>query len=579
MRAAWLFMLLYPLATIFQGFDVTDFGFLAVKYRDILQSGGGVWPITSFYLTEVLAGGWHALAGSAGVVSFKLLFVLLVWCTQGIAWIALKGIVAPRILVPGLVLATLAITPEMQWVNYNNTSALGFALAGLFLIRAVLRGKPADFFLAALAQTVTVFFRLPNLVGLLLLLVPLAYVMYTSGLAMAVRRAGMVLGGFMSGLFVVAGLICSLGHGQEFVTGMQAVFGGSPGESHEVGYLLKRNLADATKVAGVMLFMYALTWLLSRVRFARGKWRMLLSGIMIAACIHISMYLIELEIGKTIITWSLYFLGVCVFLGVEVLRHLPGRFLDRREGWLLVIVFGIAFLVPQGSDRGLWNSVYGLWLAFPYVLHLVFGMGAKSYLDSRKRHALFAVIVVPCAGLAVLFAATFVYRDLPDRTGLVYTLHGERLKGVLTSEARARVWNELTLRLDAYELEGRPLLAYPGIPMLVYATGSLPYLGISWPSLLPVEGQEKAFAWARKRYPEYPLVVRALVPTTGRYWPDSEPGLRTVSRGQDRRRRLDDLTRAMMQAGRYAKVWHNEVFEIWEPDGYAHKRTGQSVFR
>ena len=63
MRAAWLFMLLYPLATIFQGFDVTDFGFLAVKYRDILQSGGGVLPITSFYLTEVLAGGWHALAG------------------------------------------------------------------------------------------------------------------------------------------------------------------------------------------------------------------------------------------------------------------------------------------------------------------------------------------------------------------------------------------------------------------------------------------------------------------------------------------------------------------------------------
>ena len=78
----------------------------------------------------------------------------------------------------------------------------------------------------------------------------------------------MVLGGFMSGLFVVAGLICSLGHGQEFVTGMQAVFSGSPGVAR--GWvLLKRNLADATKVAGVMLFMYALTWLLSRVRFAR----------------------------------------------------------------------------------------------------------------------------------------------------------------------------------------------------------------------------------------------------------------------------------------------------------------------
>jgi len=383
----------------------------------------------------------------------------------------------------------------------------------------------------------------------------------------------------MSGLFVVAGLICSLGHGQEFVTGIQAVFGGSPGESHELVYLLKRNFADAAKVAGVVLCLYALVWMLTRARFEGGFWRKLLPGFLIVACIHVSMYLIELEIGKTIITWSLYFLGVCVFLGVEVLRHLPGRLLARREVWLLAVLFGMAFLVPQGSDRGLWNSVYGLWLAVPYVLHLVFGTEAKAYMGGQRRQVLLAAVVLPCVVLAGLFAATFVYRDASDRTAMVHPLSSSRLKGILTTGSRARVWNDLMSGLDAYELESRPLLAYPGIPMLVYATGSVPYLGISWPSLLPVDGQEKAFDWARKKYPEYPLVVKALVPTTGRCWPDPEPGVKTVSRGEDRRSRLDALTRAMLQAGKYTKVWSNSAFEIWEPDGYEHKRTGQSVFR
>ena len=94
MRAAWLCMLLYPLVTIFQGFDVTDFGFgcqipgcLTVRKRVLPADAGGVCRLP-LLPDRGACRGWHALVGGTGVVSFKLLFVLLVWCTQGIAWIA-----------------------------------------------------------------------------------------------------------------------------------------------------------------------------------------------------------------------------------------------------------------------------------------------------------------------------------------------------------------------------------------------------------------------------------------------------------------------------------------------------------
>lgn len=571
----------FPLLSVFQGLDVTDFGFLAVKYRDALsdmagsglpQEAGGVWPMAAFYLTEQIGAVGQAVFGSLGVFSFKLMFVFLTWATQLTVFFALRERVSRRMLLSGIALATLAIAPEMQWLNYNNVSGLFYALAGLFLLGAVDGQRRSRWFLAGFFLCLTAFARIPNIVGVLLLIVPFIHAWRVHGARFAGTRMLFATGGFLSGLAVMAGLIFALGQDVVFVDGVRTVFGGSTGEAHQLSSLVKRIFVDLAKVSGTVLVL----WLFFAAfrRFVRqGSWaRTCVPVLAVLVLVHAPMLCVELALGKTIISFPLYILSVALFLGLVALRALPRPWLLQARTYQLLVVFGIALLVPQGSDRGLWNSVYGLWLVIPLVLGMVFrpGLaldGVRSRLVASPR-ALYRAILVPAWIFAGMFALTFVYRDGVNRLELTHGLDHPKLAFIHTNGERAAVINELTAWLARYDLAHRPLLAFPGVPLFVYLTDSIPYLGIAWPTLLPVNGQEFAFRWARQRYREYPLVIRNFAVTTARNWPGRDPGMFVPSKGEDRRANLARLTDGLMAEGRYRKVWHNACFEVWEPDGY-----------
>jgi len=121
--------ILYPFLTILQGLDFTDMGFCLFRYQTFFNPDLAL-PAFGTFLTELTGGVWDKISPVSGVIGYKLLFALTALLTQMITWLSLKTVVPRKILLPGILLATLVITPEMQWHNYNSFSSLLFCCSG-----------------------------------------------------------------------------------------------------------------------------------------------------------------------------------------------------------------------------------------------------------------------------------------------------------------------------------------------------------------------------------------------------------------------------------------------------------------
>ncbi|MDR2733713.1 MAG: hypothetical protein LBC99_03585 [Spirochaetota bacterium] len=583
-----IIILVYPLLTIFQGLDMGDFGFWAVKYRDALSfdpalnlsgENGGVFPLASIYLTEIFGGVWHALFGRLGVFSFKLLFAFIAWAT---AWIAYKSLrpffVARRPLLFGLALAVLAITPTMQLINYNNFPAFLYVCTAFFLLRTFRNGRAENFFFAGLCMSLTVFARIPSIAGILLFLIPLAYIRSHLGTGAMLRSFVWSFLGFIAGCVFTGVIVILLGQEEIFLNGIKATLFGDMGPYHKFSYLAKRFLSDTAKVAGTILALAAFYTLFSRLLSRRDDWRArLLPCIAAFFLVHLPMYLIEQELGngKQLISFPLYIFAFALFLAGIILFSLPGQFLRNRWAHICLVVFGIAFLLPLGSDQVWWNAKFGLWLALPLALGTVFRAGnAQAFYFGRfsvYARALFWSILVPAWVFTAAYAFTQTDRDQANRLKLVHSLHHPNLRGIHTNKARADALNELTDYLARYDLKGKAVLI-PFAPLLTYVTECIPYLGFSMPHALFSHSRlTNAFSWARGVHREYPLIIYVRAITAARNWPLPDPYAAQWLQTQwaAPRPTLHALTMELIQEGGYTEVWTNAIAAVYEPENWS----------
>jgi len=109
--------------------------------------------------------------------------------------------------------------------------------------------------------------------------------------------------------------------------------------------------------------------------------------------------------------------------------------------------------VPLGSNNGIRNAVFGLWLSVPIALQFLGDDKKKgvSYsffsFQSLNRSSLlkaFAVVLLLSAGSAIAFRYT--YRDSANRWEMRFSIDHPKLKGVLTTRERAFVVQGVLLK-------------------------------------------------------------------------------------------------------------------------------------
>ena len=139
------------------------------------------------------------------------------------------------------------------------------------------------------------------------------------------------------------------------------------------------------------------------------------------------------------------------------------------------------------------------------------------------------------------------------------TVEHPLLTGVLTTNERAKVMQELLDELRKYVKPGDFIFAYEEISLIYFLTQTRTYLYHTWPMLEQPANFKKLIEKAEIERPLLPVVVRAKASTSARHWPNNlDEGLEPYERETSNRQ----LAEVFLKRHQYVKIWENLFFEI-----------------
>ena len=559
-------MVIYPLLFVRQGLDFTDMGFWLSNYNLIFTHPHQVVHGFLCYLSEIIGGVWLVLFGWAGVIGIKLGYVLVLYITIFCVYQVLKDFFNKTHVVLMLFTALVFITKAFtNWVSYNDLTALFYVLSGLFLYRSINDRRRVSCFLAGFMIAACVFVRIPNILAVFLLLLPVYYDLRIKNFGRETFADYGFRGlGFLSGLAGVTGLMLLCGHLEIYINSLVDIFNraSSPGDNHSGAHLFELLTNDSVatfKIGGVILLFYLCGILVCFLfRFINGNILRALLGIAAGSLC----YYFAPEIKPVFKTWFEFrvfeFTGVLyILLLVFLLWSIFRRGREKEEFLILLSIF-ILLMVPLGSGNGIRNAVFGMWFAIPVAGCLLFRI------DNIRIANIAAVTIILI--YSVTTAWEYTYRDSSERMDMTFKVTHPKLRGVLTTEKRAEAVQQLLDVLPEYVKKGDFLFAVENIPLLYYLTDTVPYFSSSWPLSLGYSDDKFKIALekAEKEMDLPPIFVKAKVNTRSFSWP--EMGTSFGLPFSDRYKNKREMLNTFVEKYHYKKVWENSSFEIWKSD-------------
>ncbi|MEW6279708.1 MAG: hypothetical protein AB1758_13860 [Candidatus Eremiobacterota bacterium] len=512
--APWLLpAVLFPWLLVWQGLDLTDFGHWVTKYQLFLTHPTEIENAASVqWLTHLVGGLLEPLARQHGLMVYRAAFAavasLLVLLVHGL----LRGYFDPPTAALASLLTCLACASGfgVTWLDSHAITALLYVLSAGLLHRGLLRGQPVLLAAAGAILALNAAVKPPNIAGLLLL---------TSIRCPRGIRAAL-LGFSLTGVACLAGVLLT-GHLDGYLRLMGSLLTRVPGEPshHDLAFLTAWLLRD--QLLAVLIALGALAvlpripraWLplalaAGVLMQARDGWRFLLPAFCYAV------------LGPLLLARGSRQTGAQAAPGLRLLAGLS---------------LAIVWLFPLGSTGGL-RQPGGLWLALGLALGVLL----------RGPRRVRACVLVAFLVFALPHAWNTVYRDGPDRLAMTATVAHPALRGILTTEERARCLEQLLTRLQEEGVRpGDVLLCYPKIPLVHYLTRTFPYLRHPAPVwFLRASDLDRALTLA-ERDRRQPLVVRSRhVPEDWSYQP---------------------VVDAFLQRHPYRVVWSNHCFDVLRP--------------
>lgn len=549
-------ILVYPVASIFQGVDFSDMGYLLSKYTFAFEPDGLTFSF-GWGLTEFL-GGLVWLAGGAQLtLVFKLAFAGVTLTTVYLVWRILQEYLPQATLLLGLAFTMLITGADQQWLNYYNLTALFFAAAILSLLRAAQKDSGRWCFLAALWLGCATLARIPNALALPALLYPF-FVNRKRGTWLP--HLGLAVAGGLSAAGILLILLVVSGQTSNYIDQLgQFLSALTNSKTHSLSSLLPRQAYDLFKVLVLFVFLVLPVLFVRRIQRTWLTTGLLLLPHLLLAAVYI---VLHLDNRINVDFFPVYYgLALTALAFVTGWRHVPNR---EVRGLALLVLF-IAFITFQGSNRLLPSAMYGFWLLMPLTFYflLAFLHSLPALPDTRR---VLSTLVFPVFVIALFFSGTYMFRENGNRLRMLSSLSESKFAGLLTSASRAQVVDELLTVVRPLAKRYNSLLQCNDLPLLHYLLELPPYAGILW-------YQCEIEADLRTRLSDqnwlsnhgYPLVVRHTAPSEDSSWPErDDDGGRAVRRQKkDAARR--NLLLAFTQKHAYRIVWSNGYFEVLVP--------------
>jgi hypothetical protein len=546
---------------VWQGLDFTDMGYWLTGYQQLYTFPQGIGGGIVNWLTYFVGYGLGELLGGT-VLSYRLGYVLVVTLSAVVSYLLLSKVFGRSRILAALTLLTALYAGKAigNWVGYNNLTALFYLLSASLLYHGLVKQKLILILIAGAVLGANVFVRLPNILGLLLVSAIWLY-------AFAGRwrwRKNLIWSsyfgaGFLLGMAIIWLLIFASGHEALYLKGVDWVadMAADDGSSHSGGglvklFILDQALAFAYALLAIIIGLLVANWIAGRHVLIVSVVMVLLTALFFGLINHMSNG--YSDSGKWAVTGLCYILLILIV--VREFRH------NAAMSLMAFMALMILFIAPLGSNNGIANAKYGLWLALPLCLMWLW-QGANLRLGkfTLKLGAsrLFAGVIVLALSCQTLISTwRYTYNDSQDRASMQYGIAHPLLIGTYTTKERAKEVGELLDVMKQLVEPGDELLAYNQISMLHFLTETHPYLNNSWLEFYSPKKLDALLREKEMRPTRLPIIVRAKGNTSSASWPVN---IQYLNRREARRQVFEQFER---RHG-YVLIWANEFFEVLQP--------------
>ncbi len=578
---------LYQLFFIFQGLDFNDEGFHLTFYQQIFNNPQSVQYNFMYWFSGIMGGSWVYLFPKSGMLGVRLLGILVQTTTIILSYRLLKKYLDAAYVKFGLLIALLILADDPKDFNYDNLSAFFYVSAACLLFQGMKGNRSFKLFFSGVLVSLNFFSRLPNVVGLGLLLVIIYYaVLHHQAVGSTIKKIIFFIAGFGIATVCLLLFMKSINHYQLFADNIKMVIqmGKSGENSHGLVKMMQSYINENVASVKVIVLLVIAVVVGATVFSALKKVINIRYLAWITRC-AIILLLVLLAISGRLMNFEVYFRlftcmrGLAFFSVMMILLY----DYDKDIKVLALLSCLVLLLQPMGSDTLYSSGRYSFWLALPvtfaYFFNLqsvvinssvkkfveiktmletssVFGISEKQFVIMRNWGGIFLTLYFFC------YSILFTWGDNRDRTKMVYSVNNKLAAGIFTTKKRADAVDELLIESSKYIKKGDDVLAYDVIPMYHFLTETKPFMNNSWPWLYDrgIFKSELYRCLAQKQ--KLPVVVFQKVNTLNSHnWPNPADDNKDWDISQPRNAAIKEF----LANNKYDKVWENTAFSIYVP--------------
>ncbi len=554
-RLFWLVLLalvLYQLLGVFFGMDIADAGFYLTFYDNIFTHPGSVEYNFMYYLSGVIGGAFQSLFPSMGMCGMRLLGVAFNTLCAVILYYALRRHVDERALTLGCALVVTSFIAPPYTLCYDLCTIVFYVLAITLLWRGLEKERTWMIALAGVMAGLNILVRIPNVLGLLMALIPLIrYFAERRRLHLSWKRPLLHTLVLLGSAALAVGMVLALMpdiHNTcllNVLRDLRSIAADETGTaSHTTGQMMMVQLkfyATELWTAAKLAVPVALYWWAHNQKVL-PKWAAWAAK---AAALAVFVWLV-MRMHPLQPLWAM-----CLAGGIMVIIEQW----KRRSGlvWMAVLGIGMMLVMPLGSDGAYNNGTIIAWALAPV---------AALWWLHRSRIAFPLVFIAVCAVRMVTGGAYFDGGDLWHKR---YTIDNPRAAHIYTTRERAELLNTVLHGIEPHVKPGSVLMAYGSAPLMNYLTHTRPYLGCSWVEQLSAPMLEKKLAYATKA--GFPLVLQQKFNPLGPYWSEPTEDFRTDYGQQDtyRDNRKLEVLNEFLKRGDYHVIYEDSHFVLYQP--------------
>jgi hypothetical protein len=574
---------LFHLIFIFQGLDLTDFG-----YHCTNQISSVTFPINFesiqplFFLTDFIGGIWLSIPGSPNVVWAKLGGILLISVIAALVYSILCNYFTRDLVFPVVLISSMYITMHTLFnvISYYIFPAFLITVE-IFLINMLFKNQNDPLktkILAFLIGFITIPIILSRIPLFLNIIIPFFIVAYLLVIKEKIQKhyspffsIGL---GFAVSTFLFASFYLYMGILFRASESILSVFNDSLlgtstiSQGHTINSLFSSYFLAYQNVFSDMVYVIlflGIFYLL--VRLSQKNCLKPYGNLLIYFFSLISvLILFYLTIStKNVDSLSLQILndtiGIIILMSIYFIWSSHKK--NKKITILLIIGLITLLITPLGSNTGLMNSAMGMWLILPLCILCCYQWVNEVYKgDKKPLYTTIIFVLISMMLIAVFFHTTFIYRDNPNRFNLNMAFSYPALKGIYSTSDRVTLLEEALVQIKNNSKPGDEILAVNSIPILYYLTQTRPALGNPWDvqnPLIKIKMDQENLE-AESRYPE--LLIFSKFNARDPYWPDTE----NIAWESDLPK-LDYLKTRYISDLNYTLIWENRAFGIYKrPD-------------